>query len=76
MLYRHSVPKCLLLKTELLNSKHNLRALMMQVVGGNWSCLAPRILLNVFNPKILSMLGNVLIISELTNLQSDIKKSQ
>ena len=32
---------------------------------GNWSCLA-------VNPEILSILGNILIISKLTNLQSDI----
>ena len=44
----------------------------MQVVGGNWSYLASRILLTVFNPDILSILGNILIISKLTNLESDV----
>ena len=73
MLYRHSViiKKCLLLKKELLHSKHNLRASIMQVVGGNWSCLASRMLLTAFNPEILSILGNILITSNITNLQSE-----
>ena len=44
----------------------------MQVVGGNWSYLASRMLLTAFNPDILSILGNILIISKLTNLQSDV----
>ena len=61
----------MLLKIVLLYSKHNLRASIMQVVCGNWSCLASRILLTVFNPEILSILGKILIISKLTNLQSD-----
>ena len=43
----------------------------MQAVGGNWSCLASRMLLTAFNPEILSILENILIISKLTNLQSD-----
>ena len=44
----------------------------MQAVGENWSCLASRMLLTAFNPEILSILGNILIISKLTNLQSDV----
>ena len=64
--------KCLLLKIELLHFKHNLRASIMQVVGGNWSYLVSRMLLTAFNPATLSILGNILIISNLTNLQSDV----
>ena len=45
-----------------------LRASIMQVVGGNWSCLTSRMLLTAFNPEILSILGNILIILKLTNL--------
>ena len=37
--------KCLILKMDLLHSKHNLRTSVMQAVGGNWSCLASGILL-------------------------------
>ena len=44
----------------------------MQVVGGNWSYLVSRMLLTTFNPATLSILGNILIISNLTNLQSDV----
>ena len=40
--------KCLLLKIGLLHSKRNLRASIMQAVGGNWSCLASRMLLTGF----------------------------
>ena len=42
----------------------------MQAVGVNWSFLASRMLLTDFNPEILSIRGNMLIISKLTNLQS------
>ena len=44
----------------------------MQAVGVNWSFLASRMLLTDFNPEILSIRGNMLIISKLTNLQSDV----
>ena len=44
----------------------------MQAVDRNWFYLASRMLLTPFNPEILSILGNILIISKLTNLQSDI----
>ena len=44
----------------------------MQAVGLNWSFLASRMLLTDFNPEILSIRGNMLIISKLTNLQSDV----
>ena len=44
----------------------------MQVVGGDWSCLASRMLITAFNPDILSILGNILIISKFTNFQSDV----
>ena len=44
----------------------------MQVVGGNWCCLASRMFLTAFNPEILSTLGNILIIPKLTNLQSNV----
>ena len=37
--------KCLLLKTELLHSKDNLRASIMHPLGGSWSCLVSRMLL-------------------------------
>ena len=42
----------------------------MQAVGVNWCFLASRMLLTDFNPEILSIRGNMLIISKLTNLQS------
>ena len=64
--------KCLLLKIELLHSKHNLRASIMQAIDGSWSCLASRMLLTAFNSERLSILGNILIISKLTSLQSDV----
>ena len=32
----------------------------MQAVGGNWSCLASRMLLTAFNPEILSILENII----------------
>ena len=41
------------------------------VLGGNWSCLTSRILLTAFKPEILSMPGNILTISKLTNQQRD-----
>ena len=44
----------------------------MQVVGENWSCLVSRMLLTVFNPEI-SIVGNILMISKFTSLQSDVK---
>ena len=44
----------------------------MQAVGENWSCLVSRTLLTVFNPGI-SIVGNILIISKFTSLQSDVK---
>ena len=44
----------------------------MQAVGVNWCFLASRMLLTDFNPEILSIRGNMLIISKLTNLQSDV----
>ena len=44
----------------------------MQAVGVNWSFLVSRMLLTDFNPEILSIRGNMLIISKLTNLQSDV----
>ena len=60
------------LKIELLHSKHNLTASVMEVVGGNWSCIESRMLLTAFNPEILSILRNILITSKLPNLQSDV----
>ena len=56
-------------KSELLHSKHNLRASIMQAVGENWSCLVSGTLLTAFNPDMISILGNMLIISKLTRLQ-------
>ena len=47
----------------------------MQAVGRNQPCLALRMLLIVLNTEILSILGSILIISKLTNLQSDVKMS-
>ena len=44
----------------------------MQAVGENWSCLGSRTLLTVFNSGI-SLVGNILIISKFTSLQSDVK---
>ena len=41
----------------------------MQAVVGNWSYLVSRMLLTAFNPEILSILGNILIISKLTRLE-------
>ena len=64
---------CLLLKIELLHSKRHLRASIIQTAGGNWSCLASTILLTAINPEVLSILGNILLISKLTSLQSDVK---
>ena len=66
VLYRHSVGN-------VYHSKHNLRASILQAVYGNWSWLALRMILTAFNPEILSILGNMLIISKLTNLQSEVK---
>ena len=45
----------------------------MQAVGGKWSFPASRILIATFKPNILSILGNILIISKLTSLQLDVK---
>ena len=47
----------------------------MQAVGGNWSYVVSRMLLTAFTPRpeILSILGNILIISKLTSLQSNVK---
>ena len=64
--------KCLLLKIELLHSKHNLRVSIMQAVGRNWFCLASRTLLTASNPDIISILVNIMIISKFTNLQRDV----
>ena len=44
----------------------------MQLVGENWSCLVSRTLLTAFNPEI-SIVGNILIISKFTSLQSVVK---
>ena len=59
VLYRHSV-RMFVIKIELIHSKHNLRASVMQVVGGNWSCLALRMLLTAFNLEILLIIRNIL----------------
>ena len=59
VLYRHSV-RMFVIKIELIQSKHNLRASIMQVVGGNWSCLALRMLLTAFNLEILLIIRNIL----------------
>ena len=45
----------------------------MQDVGGNWSCITLRTLLTAFKAEVLSILGNILTISKLTNVQSDVK---
>ena len=70
MTYESLCKKCLLLKMELLHSKHNLRASIS--VDGYWSCLASRMLLTAFNPDILTILGNILTISKSTKLQPDV----
>ena len=62
-----------MLKIELLDSKHNLRASMIQLLGGNWLDLLSKTYFTDFRPDMLSILGNILIISKLTNLQSDVK---
>ena len=59
VLYRLSV-RMFVIKIELIHSKHNLRASIMQVVGGNWSCLALRMLLTAFNLEILLIIRNIL----------------
>ena len=59
VLYRHSA-RMFVIKIELIHSKHNLRASIMQVVGGNWSCLALRMLLTAFNLEILLIIRNIL----------------
>ena len=59
VLYCHSV-RMFVIKIELIHSKHNLRASIMQVVGGNWSCLALRMLLTAFNLEILLIIRNIL----------------
>ena len=63
----------MLLKIELLDSKYNLRASMIQLLGGNWFDLLSKTFFTDFRPDMLSILGNILIISKLTSLQSDVK---
>ena len=63
----------MLLKIELLDSKYNLRASMIQLLGGNWLDLLSKTFFTNFRPDMLSILGNILIVSKLTNLQSDVK---
>ena len=47
VLYRHFVRNvCYYQKYNCKHSKHNL---IMQAVGGNWSCLASRMFLTAFN---------------------------
>ena len=45
----------------------------MQDVGGNWSCISLRTLLTAFKAELLSILGNILTISKLTSVKSDVK---
>ena len=56
-----------MLKIELLDSKHNLRASMIKLLGGNWFDFTD------FIPDMLSILGNMLVMLNLTDLQSDVK---
>ena len=60
------------IKNRIVTFQTQLMASIMQSVCENWSCLASRMLLTAFNSEILSRLGNILIISKLANLQSDV----
>ena len=65
--------KCLLLKKELLDYKYDLTALIIQSVCWNCSCLVSRVFFTAGRPDWLSILGNMLTVAELTNIQSSVK---